>query len=255
MKNRIVLPKDFYEKFITNQGYEISIIDYKGANNCTIEFNDKHKTILHTIKMEHVRKGNIKNPFHPLVWGVGYLGIREYKKDYDIELKPTYKKWNRLLERGYSKTLKEKYPTYKDIVVCEDWHNFQNFIPWYKENWKDYMQGWHLDKDILIKGNKIYSPETCCFVPQEVNILFIKNSKRREGLPIGVYKQKNSFVAHLSKGKEQIYLGSFSTIEECFQAYKIAKEEYIKEMADKWKPLIHLKVYEAMYNYKVEITD
>ena len=117
------------------------------------------------------------------------------------------------------------------------------------------MQGWHLDKDILIKGNKIYSPETCCFVPQEVNILFIKNSKRREGLPIGVYKQKNSFVAHLSKGKEQIYLGSFSTIEECFQAYKIAKEEYIKEMADKWKPLIHLKVYEAMYNYKVEITD
>ena len=254
MKNRIVLPKDFYEKFITNQGYEISIIDYKGANNCTIEFNDKHKTILHTIKMEHVRKGNIKNPFHPLVWGVGYLGIREYKKDYDIELKPTYKKWNRLLERGYSKTLKEKYPTYKDIVVCEDWHNFQNFAEWYEENYKE---GFQLDKDILIKGNKIYSEDTCCFVPYEINNLLSSNRKSRGDTPIGVsfHTRDNKYQAYLNTGVSRVSLGYFISMTKAFQAYKEAKEQYIKEVANRWKDQIEPRAYEALMNYQVEITD
>ena len=254
MKNRIVLPKDFYEKFITNQGYEISIIDYKGANNCTIEFNDKHKTILHTIKMEHVRKGNIKNPFHPLVWGIGYLGIREYKKDYDIELKPTYKKWNRLLERGYSKTLKEKYPTYKDIVVCEDWHNFQNFAEWYEENYKE---GFQLDKDILIKGNKIYSEDTCCFVPYEINNLLSSNRKSRGDTPIGVsfHTRDNKYQAYLNTGVSRVSLGYFISMTKAFQAYKEAKEQYIKEVANRWKDQIEPRAYEALMNYQVEITD
>ena len=68
-------------------------------------------------------------------------------------------------------------------------------------------------------------------------------------------KTKYKFSARISKFNHLTTIGNFNTIEEAFQAYKTTKEEYIKEVADKWKHVIDLKVYEAMYNYKVEITD
>ena len=118
------------------------------------------------------------------------------------------------------------------------------------------MNGWELDKDILIKGNKIYSPETCAFVPAEINGIFTKTNSKRGVYPIGVSLHKEGrFQAKVLKNKKQAYIGLFDTPEEAFQAYKKAKEEYIKEVADKWKDKIDPRVYEAMYNYQVEITD
>ena len=121
------------------------------------------------------------------------------------------------------------------------------------------MKGWHLDKDVLIKGNKTYSPDTCCFVPIEINLLLNKNKTIRGDYPIGVSfdKSYNKFIAKLKKSKveKQKFLGRFNILEEAFQAYKTAKEGHIKEVADKWKDQIDSRVYEAMYNYQVEITD
>jgi hypothetical protein len=163
-----------------------------------------------------------------------------------------------MLQRGYDKRYKEKNPTYINCSVSSFWHNFQNFARWYEENWKPWMDTtWHLDKDILFKGNKIYSPETCCLVPREINLLFVKCDKSRGNLPIGICNSENKkkFLVSLNKGGKQVHIGTFDTIEEAFQAYKTAKEEYIKEMADVWKPLITKQVYQALINYKVEITD
>ena len=113
-----------------------------------------------------------------------------------------------------------------------------------------------LDKDILNKGNKVYSPDTCVYVPQSINSLFTKSDKVRGEYPIGVYKQKDKYVAQLNKGNgKQIYLGSYSTPEEAFQAYKQAKEEYIKEVANEYKDKIPYRLYEALMNYEVEIDD
>ena len=114
------------------------------------------------------------------------------------------------------------------------------------------MEGWHLDKDIICKECKIYSPETCAFVPADVNSLFIKNDIKRGIYPISVRKTKSQRFTSRLNGK---HLGTFDTPEEAFQAYKTAKEEYIKEVANKWKDLISDQVYQAMYNYQVEITD
>jgi hypothetical protein len=141
--------------------------------------------------------------------------------------------------------------------VCEEWYNYQVFAKWYEENWKPWMNSsWHIDKDILVKGNKIYSPETCCFVPVEINSLFTKNNKNRGDFPIGVTNQGKKFSARLSKSKKiRFNAGLFDTPEEAFQAYKIEKESYIKEVSNRWRSLISSKVYQAMYNYKVEITD
>ena len=114
-----------------------------------------------------------------------------------------------------------------------------------------------LDKDILSKGNKIYSPNTCIFVPQNINILFTKRNKSRGNLPIGVcyHKQDGKYMSKCSFGDGQKYLGCYDTPQEAFQIYKEYKEKYIKEVADKYKEYIPQKLYETMYNYEVEIDD
>jgi len=133
---------------------------------------------------------------------------------------------------------------------------FQNVAKWQEVNWKSWMDSsWDLDKDILKKGNKIYSPETCCFVPQEINKLLCKANSIRGKYPIGVKKSGNRFEAKLYIDNNPIYLDTFNTPEEAFQAYKIAKEAHIKEVADKWKGKITEPTYQALYTYKVEITD
>jgi hypothetical protein len=108
-----------------------------------------------------------------------------------------------------------------------------------------------IDKDILIKGNKIYSPETCIFVSRKINSLFVKCNKSRGQSPIGVCKHGKKYYVRCSS----MGIGSFKTIEEAFNAYKQYKEDYIKQVADEYKNKIPKKLYDALYKYEVEITD
>jgi hypothetical protein len=112
-----------------------------------------------------------------------------------------------------------------------------------------------LDKDILIKNNKIYSPNTCVFVPSCINILFAKS--RRDDKILGVQKANSGrYVSLHGDGHGgNVYLGTFDTETEAFNAYKIAKESYIKEVANEYKNKIPQKLYDAMINYEVEIGD
>jgi hypothetical protein len=235
------------EKHVTNEGCEIEIIEYYTANNCTIRFNNG--LVLKNKIYSDIRKGSIRNLNIPYFYNRGFISSGDYNSsDYGI----FYDKWRGMFERCYS----GKYEVYNNCIVTEEWYNFQIFAKWMNYNYTETMQGWQLDKDILVKGNKIYSPETCCFVPREINSLFTKTNALRGECPIGVHKGGNKFMAQLNKGTgSQYYLGSYNTPEEAFQAYKTEKEKYIKEVADKWKDLIDPRVYEAMYNYKVEITD
>lgn len=157
-----------------------------------------------------------------------------------------YIKWRGMLERCYSKRSLSKNTSYSDCFVNEEWHLLSNFKQWFD---KHYIDGWQLDKDILVKGNREYSPYKCCFVPQEINELFTKRKNR--GHPVGVCVRNGRYIAQL----RDTHLGVFNSQEEAFFAYKEAKEKRIKEIADKWKDKIEPRVYEAMYNYKVEITD
>ena len=192
------------------------------------------------------------------VYGVGYYGEGKYVAKINGKHTPYYKTWNDMMIRAYSNKLHKKFKTYKDCKVCEEWHNFQNFAKWYEENYYE-IEGekMHLDKDILVKGNKLYSPETCVFVPQRINSLFTKGDKRRNIYPIGVslYKKTNKYVAHLNKNDKRKTLGYFDNTIDAFNCYKQAKENYIKEVADQYKDKIPKKLYDAMYKYEVEITD
>lgn len=239
------------EKYITNEGYEIEIIEYFNYKNCTTRF--KSGFILKDVMYGNIITGSVSNPYHPSVFGVGYIGVGVHKTSYKGNKEVLYDKWYKMLERAYCLKYKEKHPTYKNVTVCEEWHNFQNFAEWYYSNYNsDYMKWWELDKDILIRGNKIYSPETCCFVPQEINKLLSKPSKCRK-YPTGVHLSFGKYQAVCGMGKKQKSLGTFDTPEEAFQAYKIAKEDYIKEVANKWRYLINTKVYEILMNYEIEM--
>ena len=233
----------------TNQGYEIEIVEYYKANNCTIKF--KNGLLLKNINYANIKKGNVRYPLHPSVYNVGFMGIGSYTSRINSKETKYYKAWNGVLERVYSEKLHKVRPTYIGCSVAEEWHNFQNFAKWFEEN---YIEGWQLDKDILVKGNRIYSPDTCCFVPPIINTLIISCKSKRGNYPIGVCKVKNKYICQTNSYSVRNN-GTFSTPEEAFQVYKEVKEKHIKEVADKWKGLISDKVYQAMYNYKVEITD
>ena len=246
------------EIYSTKEGYKITIIEYISAMNCIILFNDTNNTILKNIQYSHIKEGAVRNPFHPSVCGVGYLGIGVFTKHNNSKANKLYKTWSGMIKRCYSKNTQEKQPSYKDVTVCKEWHNFQNFAQWYEENYNTKtMQGWHLDKDIICPDCKIYSPETCCFVPSEINSLFVKNNINRGCLPIGVsfHKKIKKYSVNINKKSSRVHLGYYVSIKEAFQAYKEVKENYIKEVANKWKELISDKVYEVMYNYQVKITD
>ena len=168
----------------------------------------------------------------------------------------SYQQWKSMLQRCYDIKYFGKYNTYKDCKVCEEWLLFSNFKKWHDNN---YIDGYQLDKDIIIKGNKIYSPETCCFIPEELNKLFTKSNISRGNLPIGVCKKtkSNKYFSTVMINKNKKHLGSFKTIKEAFNTYKLAKETQIQKLANDYykNGKIELNVYNAMMNYSVEITD
>lgn len=236
------------------------IIDYKNSNNMLVLFENGYKT---SVSYSNFVKGNVKNPYDKSVCGVGFIGEGEYSNSKDKNRSPQYSRWNSMLGRCYSDSFLKKKPTYKSCEVCEEWHNFQNFAKWYDDNYYEiFGEKMSLDKDILVKGNKIYSPDTCVFVPQPINSLFEKSNKTRGKFLIGVFifKNKNRIKRFSStivdpKSKVKINLGYFMTENEAFLAYKKAKESAISFIANKYKESIPEKLYKAMIDYKVEKSD
>lgn len=239
------------ELYTTNEGYKVEIVKYIGYRNCSVKFLQTGK-VVHNLQYINITKGNIKNPIHKSVYGVGYFGEGVYKsKCVGIEVEH-YRLWKSILLRSYSIPFKDRQPRYIGVTVCEEWHNYQNFAKWYEEN---HIEGFALDKDILFKGNKIYSPETCCFVPQGINNLF---TEHRGVLPRGVYENKNKTSIYVSKirvNKKLKTLGYFDSKVEACEAYTRAKTLHIIQKAEEYKHLLKSNVYQALINYKVEITD
>lgn len=189
----------------------------------------------------------MKNKQQRLVCGVG-LNDLTLKSNEEV-----YSKWADMLRRCYDPKTHIKHPTYNGCTVCSDWLTFSNFKKWYDINNR---VGMHMDKDILIRGNKIYGPEYCRFVPQAINKLLNDHGAKRGQYPQGVYfhKPTQKYIAKVKRGNgSNRHIGYYLTEQEAFNAYKIKKELWIKNRADWYYRigLIGLDIHSSLHNWVI----
>ena len=238
---------------------DFKILKYNDAHNVEIQFlNTGFETV---VKLGHIRNGEIKDPYSPSVYGVGILGAKYPPTINGVKTKE-YALWHSMLQRCYSGSFKKHRPTYECCEVSDNFKSYEYFYEWCQNqiSFDDDGNGnpFHLDKDLLTKGNKVYSEDSCIFIPKEINLLLTKSTASRGKHLIGVCwsKTNKAFVAQVSKNKgASEHLGLFKTETEAFKAYKQAKEVFVKEQAEKWKSQIDDRAYEALMNYTVNITD
>lgn len=167
--------------------------------------------------------------------------------------------WNDMNTRCYNEKFHERQPQYRECDVCEEWLTDKTkFFDWVDENYYTVSdEQMDLDKDILVKGNKLYSPDTCVFVPHSINTLFLNGKKNRGDCPIGVYfdKSKNKFAVCFAIDSNSIKLGRYDTKEKAFGVYKRHKESLIMATADRYKGKIPTHLYNAMLAWEIEETD
>ena len=234
---------------------DFKIVKYNDSRNVEIQFlKTGFEMFAH---LGSIKNGNVKDPYSASVYGVGISGTKYPPTINDVKTKE-YGLWQNMLERCYSDTFKKRRPTYGGCEASENFKSYEYFYEWCQNQIGFGECGFQLDKDLLTKGNKIYSENTCVFIPREINQVLIKREALRGEYLIGVYwhNTKKAFKAQVNtnKGKQE-YLGLFNTELEAFNAYKDAKEAFIKEQANKWKSQIDIRAYNALMNYKVEITD
>lgn len=145
-------------------GTNMKIVKYYGHSDITVKFMDQYEAEVDTIYSNFIR-GQVKNPYDKTVYDIGYIGEGKYKAAIEKQLlEPRYSVWRNLLGRCYSPKVKN-YKAYSDCIVCDEWHNYQNFAEWYDSNiYQVGTERMHLDKDILVKNNRLYSPDTCLMV-------------------------------------------------------------------------------------------
>ena len=257
---------------ISNEDCVMKIVEYNSTLDIVIEFQDEHKYRVHA-QYKDFKNGQCKNPFYPSVYGYGYLGTDKEgnipkaheSKDGKSVATWEYNKWQHMLQRCFDNKYKEKKPTYKDVTCCDRWLCFANFLEdleilKQEYNWDEDIK-LNLDKDILHKGNKIYGLENCVLAPDWINLLFTKRDAVRGDCPIGVsyHKGAKKYQAKCSINGKQIRLGYYNTIKEAFNAYKQAKEQEIKRVADECvsKGFISKdsRLYNAMMGYQIKIDD
>ncbi len=190
------------------------------------------------------------------IYGIG-INDGKYPSKINNKNTLTYDLWHRMLRRCYCISTQNKQPTYNGCTVSDNFKYYSYFHEWCQEQVGFSNLGWHLDKDILFKKNKLYSENTCIFVPRDINNLFLKCDAARGECPIGVSfnKREKKFVAYVYDNSKRQHLGYFNNSNDAFLAYKEAKEVIISRYALQFKDLIDPRTYEALISYKVEMGD
>lgn len=161
-----------------------------------------------------------------------------------------YNHWQMILKKCFVQEYKAQHPTYENVTMCEEWKRFSVFKKWFDAN---YVEGYDLDKDLLSdNGRKMYSPDTCCFIPHNLNVLLCSKKLGKDGLPRGIRKEFRSYAVRvcLHKGK-RIRIGKICSIDEAIDIYNKIKREDIASVALEYykNGLITKRVYDGFLNY------
>lgn len=246
--------------FHTKQGYDIKIVDYMDVHNVIVQF--VCDGFLKLTSMSAIRKGLVWYPFERNKYG-GYAGNGIYNQGNSKQVNSI---WFNMLQRATPEFwADERFKKYTGTKICAEWYNFQNFAEWYYW-YRSFLNPsdeykYQIDKDTLQWGlpEKIYSPYTCTIIPKTLNAaLECMDRDRGNSLPKGVdYLGPNRYSARCSYGTAKtngIYLGTFKTPEEAFQVYKKEKENYLRQLADKYllERAIVPCVRDAIYNIDIK---
>ena len=238
--------------FPTNFNGDCTVVSAKSCNNIVVMFSDGTEV---QVRSGNLTKGIVKNPNNAKIFGVGCNDIGETNTK-------LYTVWHSMIRRCYSEVFHKQNKAYRDVTVQESWKRFSNFkrdvetLPFYS-----YCEshGYELDKDILTDGTRMYKLETVCFVPKEINAVLIKEVgvNGRKGYHINSHGNYSiSTTRELNEIRKELGLRySFKTAREASEVYRLCKKERIRKLANKWKDQIDARVYEALMNYQVEITD
>jgi hypothetical protein len=242
------------KEYTNTLGYKFRPTEYNNNQNVKVVFESGYECVT---SLQKIKGGFVTDMLSPSKNGVGILGVGIYTDMDKYSRTKEYKHWSSMLARCYDDGYKDNFPAYKNVTMCAEWLNFQTFSAWCNTQKSFHNEDFVLDKDIYVKGNKHYSPETCMFVPYQINGLFTKADTRRGEYPIGVYyfTRAETIAACLRINGVNKNLGYFSDAVTAFEAYKKAKEGYIRDMAETYKEVISEKCYRALYDYQVEITD
>ena len=176
------------EERVNNFGSKMVIKEYRKYKDIDVYFPEYNWIFKHA-RYDTFKKGNIKCPYEPRLYGHGYLGEGKYTATENGKHTDELDIWHNMLMRCYDPKYQEKYSTYKGCKVEDYLLNFQHMGEWIENNYYEIPgEVMCLDKDILRKGNKVYSRETCIFVPERINTLFTKRNKARGKCPIGMYQ-------------------------------------------------------------------
>lgn len=188
------------------------------------------------------KTGKTRNDMKKVLYGCAFCDSEQ-----SVRGLKSYRVWRGVLDRCFNTAFQEKEPTYKGCSICKEWLLFSTFKKWFDEN---YVDGFEIDKDLLSDINrKLYSPQTCVFLPMEINrFLGGRSTKIEHNIPLGVLSSGNKFIAKHGR----TYLGTFDTIKEAQDAYLKTKKEYTVMLANKWKDKIEQRAYDALINLDVD---
>jgi hypothetical protein len=211
----------------------LEIIDRQN-NDYLVRFKDTGFEKL--VKHRDLTCRKVKDPYAKVVVGVGFVGEGKYKPKVDGKMTSAYNTWWRILNRCYNINSGDyRFYGMQGVSVDPEWHCFQNFAGWFYENSFD---NYHVDKDLLSADSKIYSRDTCCFLPQEINKALKTTCNRKDtAIPAGIRLMSNgSYQVQVSNTlvKKLEYLGTFPTLEQASVAYLKRKKEIVVALAEKY---------------------
>lgn len=210
------------ERFASNNYGDFEIVEVNGTKDIKIRFVDTGYE--YSVSKYQVVTGSVMDRAVRGVYGVGFIGLGRHKSSIGGVPTLAYRCWSKMLERCYSKSFHEKRPSYKGVTVSKEWHNFQAFADWFEES---HVEGYQLDKDLKSLGKRIYSPETCCFIPQSINAFLVN------GKGASFHKRIGQYISYVIVDYRQEHLGYFGTEAEAMESYKFAKGKIAKQIAER----------------------
>ena len=188
-----------------------------------------------------------------LVQGIG-LNERTRTATINKVMVLEYGTWKGMLKRCYCDKFKKLFPTYDGCTVSDNFKSYEYFYDWCQNQIGFGFDGYQLDKDLLMKGNKIYSESLCVFIPQEINYAIRYRLKKQSDLPIGVSINPWSgrYIASIKGEGITRHIGTYDDPHQAFLAYKAEKENQIKWLANKYKMEIDNRAYDALMKFDID---